>query len=38
MEEAFKLKTTIKETAHKVERLRDYEAQISRLTATQRIL
>lgn len=31
----FTLETRIKETAHKVDRLHDYEARIKQLTATQ---
>jgi sigma54-dependent transcription regulator len=35
--QVFLLETQIKETAHKVDRLRDYEKRIDQLTATQRL-
>jgi sigma54-dependent transcription regulator len=35
--EVFQLETRIKETAHKVDRLRDYEKRIAQLTTTQQL-
>ena len=36
-ENVFKLETKIKETAPKVQRLRDYEEKINQLTKTQQL-